>query len=74
MRSAVSRCLTQIGRCHARIARKRLACTFDRHCARLEHVAVVRDLQRRARILLDQQDRNPVCAKRGDDAEDLRAR
>src|SRR4030095_11552064 len=63
--------LTQIGRCDARIASKHAARAFDGNFSGLQHAAIVGDLQRGARVLLDQQNCHAGLAQRGDDAEDF---
>jgi hypothetical protein len=59
-----SRCLPKVGRGDAGVERERIARTLDRDLAHLEHIAVIGQLQRCVRVLLDQQDRHPALAQR----------
>src|SRR5579883_2583614 len=63
--------LTEIGFVDTRIFRQLGARAFGGDFAGLEHVAVVGNLQRRAHVLLDEQDREPARAKLGEHAENL---
>ena len=56
--ACAGRALPQVRRRHARIGGELGARPCERELAGLEHVAVVGDLQRGARVLLDQQDRH----------------
>src|SRR5206468_140483 len=63
--------LAQICRRHPWIAREAFAGAFDHHVARFKYVTVIRDLQRRPCILLDQQNRHAGGLQRTDNAENL---
>src|ERR1700726_2299231 len=68
--AAVSRCrLSKISCGHARVDRERGAWTLDCELAGFEHIAIVGTLQRRPRVLFDQQDRNATGLERRNDAE-----
>ena len=53
------------------LPRQTSARALDHDFARFQHVAVVRDLQRGPRVLLDQQDRHAARLERADNAENL---
>src|SRR5664279_1716216 len=55
----------------ARVACQVFGRPLQRDLARFEHVAIVGDLQRGARVLLDEQDRDAGRAQGGDGREDL---
>src|SRR2546427_12357988 len=63
--------LPEIRRSDARIEGELGARALDRELAGFQHVAVIGDLQRGSRVLLDQQYRYAGCLERGDDIEDL---